>query len=201
MFKSIHIDGKSIKRVVSNGQTIWRKAENILTTTIRFDIRGSGSIFDLSDPVLMNYSPSEIERIKFVGRGSIPGSAIDDINTTGNTVKLNNKLSSYGISELRSGDQVKIVLKPGVRSDRVGGVVTTIREPTLPYGVVIYLKEPVNVSKEQIKSISVNGASIDGSEIEEIRNLGKDIKFKQQIGTLGLQQANIGDEIIIYLQQ
>ena len=82
-----------------------------------------------------------------------------------------------------------------------GGVVTTIREPTLPYGVVIYLKEPVNVSKEQIKSISVNGASIDGSEIEEIRNLGKDIKFKQQIGTLGLQQANIGDEIIIYLQQ
>ena len=121
MFKSITIDGKPIKRVVSNGVTIWRKAENILTTTIRFDIQGFGRIFDLSDPVLMNYSPSEIERIKFVGRGSIPGSAIDDINTTGNTVKLNNKLSSYGISELRSGDQVNIVLKPGVRSDRVVG--------------------------------------------------------------------------------
>lgn len=121
MFKSITIDGKPIKRVVSNGQTIWRKAENILTTTIRFDIQGSGRILDLSDPVLTNYSPSEIERIEFVGRGSIPGSAIDDINTTGNTVKLNSKLSSYGISELRSGDQVKIVLKPGVRSDRVVG--------------------------------------------------------------------------------
>ena len=121
MFKSITVDGKPIQRIVSNGQTIWRKVENTLTTTIRWDISGRGSIFDLVDPVLTNYSPSEIERIEFVGRGSIPGSAIDDINTTGNTVKLNNKLSSYGISELRSGDQVKIVLKPGVRSDRVWG--------------------------------------------------------------------------------
>lgn len=196
MFKNIIINGQPIKRIVSNGRTIWRKSENTLTTTIRWDIPGRGSIFDLADPVLTNYSPSEIERIEFVGRGSIPGSAISRINTVGNSVTLNSSLSSYGISELKSGDQVKIVLKPGVRSDRVWGVVATIREQTFPLGVVIYLNDPVTVPKEQIKSISVNGVTIDGKEIEEIRNTGKDIKFKRQIGTL----TNIGDEVIIYLQ-
>ena len=72
----------------------------------------------------------------------------------------------------------------------------TIREQTFPLGTVIYLVDPVNVPKEQIKSISINGANIDGKEIEEIRNDGKDIKFKRQIGTL----TNIGDDVIIYLK-
>ncbi|SUU91716.1 Uncharacterised protein [Alloiococcus otitis] len=69
MFKSITVDGKPIKRVVSNGQTIWRKAENILTTTIRFDIQGFGKILDLSDPVLMNYSPSEMSVLNLLDGG------------------------------------------------------------------------------------------------------------------------------------
>ena len=77
-----------------------------------------------------------------------------------------------------------------------GEVVTTIREQTFPLGTVIYLVDPVNAPKEQIKSISVNGVTIDGKEIEEIRNDNKDIKFKRQIGTL----TNIGDEVIIYLK-
>ena len=194
MFKNIIINGLPIKRIVSNGVTIWQKAENTLTTTVRWDIAGRGSIFDLSDPVLTNYSPSEIERIEFVGRGFVPGSAISRINTMGNSITLNNSLSSYGISELKSGDQVKIVLKPGVRSDRVWGVVATIREQTFPLGVVIYLVDPVNVPKEQIKSINVNGVTIDGKEIEEIRNAGKDIKFNRPIGTI----TNIGDKVTIY---
>ena len=111
---------------------------------------------------------------------------------------LENKITELEqkIKDLESNSGQVPPLEPELPSSYT----TSIRSETFPLGSVIYLVDPVNVPKEKIKSISINEKAIDGSEIDEIRNDGKDIKFKRQISSLGIAQTNVGDKVTIHFK-
>lgn len=114
MFKSITVDGKPIKRVVSNGQTIWRKAEKSFEYRLAERAYGADRQLRLDDFILMSQipSPRAVNYIEIEGQPLIGGNYIDDFINNGQTIQLRIQLSDVGINGIiEPGTKVTVHLR------------------------------------------------------------------------------------------
>lgn len=105
MFKSIHIDGKAIKRVVSNGRVIWKKTTEMTLkfNNIRHNNISGQTIIDIpTNENFENLKAEHIDLLKINGV-SIPGDEIYSVNFDIGEINLQNSPSYYGLPEGISG--------------------------------------------------------------------------------------------------
>lgn len=114
MFKNIIINGLPIKRIVSNGVTIWRKAEKSFEYRLAERAYGADRQLHLDDFILMTQipSPRAVKYIEIDGRPLIDGNYIDNFINNGKTIQLRIQLSDVGINGIiEPGTKVTIHLR------------------------------------------------------------------------------------------
>ena len=114
MFKNIIINGLPIKRIVSNGVTIWRKAEKSFEYRLAETAYRSSRQLHLDGFILISQipSPRAVKYIEIDGQPLIDGNLIDDFINNGQTIQLRIHLSDVGINGIiEPGTKVTIHLR------------------------------------------------------------------------------------------